>query len=275
LAQTAKESGSRAAKVGRRRLGSKQTTSLPVYHQLYVVLRQQIIDGVHEPTAPLPTEMSLSATFDVSRVTVRRALDLLEREGLVVRRQGVGTFPSAPTPQKAAPQRIAGLIENLITIGLETTAKLLAYDQRALAPAFVAASLRLAPGERCLRLERLRRHKKKPVSLTTVYVPTGFAKHLDRKSLDDRPVVRILEQAGLRPISAEQSLSAVAADDQAAAELGVTIGAPLIRLRRTVFEKDGTPLLFQQSLYNPDRYEYYMQLSRDTSDARPQWRHLG
>jgi GntR family transcriptional regulator len=259
----------------RRRLGSKQTTSLPVYHQLYVVLRQQITDGAFPPSAPLPTEMALSETYDVSRVTVRRALDMLERESLVVRRQGVGTFPAAQAAQQEAPARIAGLIENLITIGLETTAKLLAYDPRAPMPAFVAAALQLAPDARCLRLQRLRRHKKKPVSLTTVFVPPAFASHIDRKSLDDRPVVRILEQAGIRAVSAEQSLSAVAADDQAASELGVAIGSPLIRLRRVVFEKGGAPLLYQQSLYNPDRYEYYMLLSRDNSTARPQWRHLG
>ncbi|MDB5365243.1 MAG: GntR family transcriptional regulator [Rhodospirillales bacterium] len=260
---------------GRRRLGSKKTNSLPVYHQLYVVLRQQIVDGAHAATAPLPTEMSLAETFNVSRVTVRRALDMLERESLVVRRQGVGTFPATQAAAAEAPARISGLVENLITIGLETTAKLLVYDARASMPAFVAVALRLPPDQRCLRLERLRRHKKKPVSLTTVYVPPTFAKHVDRKSLDDRPVVQILEQAGIRAVSAEQSLGAIAADDHAAAALGVAIGSPLIRLRRVVFAKDGTPLLFQQSLYNPDRYEYYMRLSRDNSTARPQWRHLG
>lgn len=271
----AKGSAAKPAAVGRRRLGSKETTSLPVYHQLYIVLRQQIVDGAFGAQEPLPTEMALSEQFNVSRVTVRRALQMLERERLVVRRHGVGTFPAPRSEPETGTARIAGLIENLITIGLETTAKTLSYDARATMPAFVAASLRAQPGDACLKLQRLRRHKKKPVSLTTVYVPAAFAPHVTKDSLDDRPVVRILELAGIKAVSAEQSLSAVAADDHAASELGTAIGAPLIRLRRTVFDKDGQPLLFQQSLYSPDRYEYYMLLSRDNSTARPQWRHLG
>jgi len=79
---------SAAAEIGRRRLGSTQTTSLPVYHQLYTILRQQIQDGIFDGTQPLPPEMALSKTYDVSRVTVRRALEMLEREALIVRRHG-------------------------------------------------------------------------------------------------------------------------------------------------------------------------------------------
>ncbi|MFV3073719.1 GntR family transcriptional regulator [Niveispirillum fermenti] len=254
---------------------SKDVSSLPVYHQLYVVLRQQIIDGAYSATTPLPTEMALSAEFNLSRVTVRRALELLEREGLVVRRQGVGTFPAPQEGGASSPQRLSGLIENLITIGVETTAQTLGFDADILLPPHACAALKLSAGSRGVWLERLRSHKDKPVSVTGVYLPAGSASLLQGKTLDDQPVVRVLEQAGIIPVSAEQTISAIAANDHVAEKLGVAIGSPVIRLRRTVFDRDGKPILHQQSLYNPDRYEYYMLLTRDNSTARPQWRHIG
>lgn len=263
-----------AKNVGRRDLASQDKSSLPIYHQLYTILRQDITDGVYPEDQPLPTEMALSSNFNVSRVTVRRALDMLEREGLVIRRQGIGTF-ARPPEDSATAGRLSGLIENLITLGIETTAELLSYDDNAPTPPLVAKTLKIAPGEPCLAVQRLRCHKDKPVSLTTMYMPQEFSRIVTRTQLDDRPVVRILEQAGMIPSSAEQTISAIAADDQVASRLHVATGSPIIRLRRTVFDHEGKPILYQQSLYNPDRYEYYMLLSRDNSSARPQWRHLG
>lgn len=263
-----------SGEIGRRRLGSAQTTSLPVYHQLYTILRQQIKDGAFGQSTPLPPEMTLSRTYDVSRVTVRRALEMLERENLIVRRHGVGTFASPPEVEGGS-GRLAGLVENLITLGLETTAQLIAFDADAAIPATAAAALNLTPGSAAIRIERLRFYKSRPLSLTTLYLPPHLADSIRESDLDDRPVMRILEATGIRATRAEQTVSAVAADDDAANKLSVAIGAPLIRLRRTVFDETGTPFEHQQGLYNPDQYEYHMLLSRDNSSSRPQWRHIG
>ncbi|MBV5259015.1 GntR family transcriptional regulator [Synechococcus moorigangaii CMS01] len=262
------------SEVGRRRLGSSQTTSLPVYHQLYTILRQQIQDGMFGRDQPLPPEMTLSKTYDVSRVTVRRALEMLERESLIVRRHGVGTF-ACPPGGEGGSERLAGLVENLITLGLDTTAKLIAFDTAAPVPSVAAAALNLKPGSPALRIERLRYYKSKPLSLTTLFLPAAFASRISEKELDDRPVMRILEATGIKAMRAEQTISAVAADDRAANRLSVGVGAPLIRLRRTVFDEAGQPFEHQQGLYNPDQYEYHMLLTRDNSSSRPQWRHIG
>jgi len=259
---------------GRRELGSSETTSLPIYHQLYVILRQQIKDGDFA-TGPLPTELALCETFDVSRVTVRRTLQMLEREGLIVRRRGVGTFAAPGGATTATPVRVAGLVENLITLGLETTAELLLFDAAAALPPTVAVALNEKPGASGLRIERIRRYKALPLSLTNLYLRAGVGALLSREDIDDRPIISILEARGVRALRAEQTISAVPADDDAARKLSVSIGAPLIRLRRTVFDQDGAPFEYQQGLYNPDQYEYHMMLTRDNSSNRPQWRHIG
>lgn len=265
---------SAAAEIGRRRLGSTQTTSLPVYHQLYTILRQQIQDGIFDGTQPLPPEMALSKTYDVSRVTVRRALEMLEREALIVRRHGVGTF-ACPPGGEGGSERLTGLVENLITLGLDTTAKLISFDLAAAAPAVAATALNLKPGSPAVRIERLRYYKSKPLSLTVLYLPPHMGDRIRESELDDRPVMRILEATGIKAMRAEQTISAVAADDRAADRLSVGVGAPLIRLRRTVFDDAGQPFEHQQGLYNPDQYEYHMLLTRDNSSSRPQWRHIG
>ena len=251
-------------------------SSLPVYHQLSSILRQQIKDGVFSSGKAMPSEMQLSQTYDVSRVTVRRALETLENEGFVVRRHGVGTF-AAPRPQAATSQvnRVSGLVENLITLGLETTAQLLSYVPDAATPPVVLQALRLEPGDTTLRIERLRFYKNQPLSLSLVYLPHDYAHLAPEHLIDDRPIIRLLEDGGLRPDRAEQTISAIPADDEAAAKLNVGISMPLLRMRRTVFSVDGHPLEHQVGLYNPDQYEYHMMLTRDNSSARPQWRHIG
>lgn len=251
-------------------------SSLPVYHQLSSILRQQIKDGAFPLDKSMPSEMQLSQSYDVSRVTVRRALETLEGEGLIVRRHGVGTFVAPRnTADKSQINRVSGLVENLITLGLETTARLLSYNFDAPTPPIVLQALRLEPSDTTLRIDRLRFYKDKPLSVSSVFLPHSIAHLAPEHALDDRPVIRLLEEGGVRADRAEQTISAIPADDDAARQLNVGIAMPLLRMRRTVFDVEGNPLEHQVGLYNPDQYEYHMMLTRDNSSARPQWRHIG
>ncbi|MGY8892097.1 MAG: GntR family transcriptional regulator [Pseudomonadales bacterium] len=256
---------------GSRALGLTRSPSLPVYHQLYVVLKQQIIDEIYSPETPLPSEFALGDVYKVSRVTVRRTLKLLETEGLIERRRGVGTF--AIFSKKSSETLISGGLENLITIGFETTAKTLALEEVS-APALINQALKVKKGEHCICVERLRMHKGLPFSLTKIWLPQDYGKLISKESLGDRPVVAVLEDAAIYPTSADQSISAILADDICSEILNIDIGAPLIRLRRTVFNRNGTPLLHQLSLYTPERYEYQMMLTRGNHAGRPQWKHI-
>ncbi len=274
-----KEIDSRTAIVTGARRSLKSTGlshSLPVYHQLGSILRQQIKDGVYTTDKAMPSEMQLSADYDVSRVTVRRALELLEKEGRIVRRHGVGTFVS--TPSRGATEvssRVSGLVENLISMGMDTTAQLLEYIPAMTPPTQVAQALGLQADDTVLKMVRLRSHRGATLSVSTVYVPHSVSHLVQEHMLDDRPVVRMLEEGGIRPYRAEQTMSAVPADDAVAEWLGIGISMPVIRLRRTIFDDQGHPIQHYVGLYNPDNYEYHMMLTRDNSSDRPQWRHIG
>jgi GntR family transcriptional regulator len=248
---------------------------VPLYHQLYAVLRQQLKDGVFGTDGALPAESALCKTYKISRISVRRALQMLQSEGLVTRRHGVGTFATPAPNGDAGRARLGGLIDNLITLGLETTAKLLLFEASIELPAFAANALSLKPGTPGVHLERLRFYRGKPLSLTHVYLPGRLAGLIDKDAIDDRPVIRILEAAGLRAVTAEQTISAVVADLDTAEKLQVAVGSPLIRMQKTVFDRDGEAFEYQRGLYNPDDYEYHMMLTRDNSSTRPQWRSIG
>lgn len=251
--------------------------SIPVYHQLHSILRQQIKDGLFAAEKPISSEMQLASVYGVSRVTVRRALEKLESEGLIVRRHGVGTFvaPDAVGNQKSNADVVSGLVENLISMGMQTAAELLEYQKDMAPPQRVLQALGLQPEDTVLRLVRLRRHQGNPLSVSTVYLPHSVSHLAAEHLLDDRPIIRMLEEGGVRPHRAEQILTAVPADDRVAASLGLSVSSPVIRLQRTIFNIDAQPVEHYIGFYSPDHYEYHMTLTRDNSTSRPQWRHIG
>ncbi|CAN0214027.1 unnamed protein product, partial [Phaeothamnion confervicola] len=89
----------------------------PLYHQIYLILREQIRAGAFESGARLPTEAEISAAYSVSRITAKRALDELAADGLVVRRRGRGTSVVGKVASEPVEANINGLIENLLMVG--------------------------------------------------------------------------------------------------------------------------------------------------------------
>ncbi len=243
---------------------------IPLYHQVYLHLKDMIAGWPASEGKPLPSEPSLAARFGVSRVTVRATLARLEEEGLVRRVHGVGTFPTQPeTPERT---NIQGQLESLISFEDATTVENLDWSRSA-APDPVAAKA-LGP-EPCLRLVRVRFYDGQPISYTTISVP---ARHADRVPLPpdgNLPIIQILERAGVIARSAEQVLTAVSAQFGPALHLKVSPGAPLIAMRRLMLDEDRAPILHQESLYVPERFEYRMKLSRTSVGPVAKWTPIG
>lgn len=249
---------------------SRPARLTPLYHQIYIVLRQALTEGDANPSEPLPSEPALAARYGVSRVTVRKTLEQLEREGLVCRVRGVGTFPVAAS-SPAERTNISGLLENLISVEATTTARELGWKM--VRPAGEVARV-LGP-DRCLRIVRVRSYQGQPVSLTTLHVPAHHAARIDRATAGSDPIIRLLERAGVIAERAEQTISAIAASSLAARELGVAQGSPLIIMRRLMVDAAHAPVLHQESLYAPDRFEYRMTLNRTAVGPAARWTPVG
>lgn len=249
------------------RKGRSGRRAPPLYHQLYFHLRRSIVEMMPEQEdAPLPSEPALAAQFGVSRVTVRKTLQELEAEGLVRRVRGLGTFPSRSGPQPPR-SNISSVIDNLLSVGTSTTAVNLSWDMVD-AAADIAATL---GSGRVLRIVRIRSFGAQPMSLTTLYIPERLAGLLDAAASANEPIIRVLERNGVLASQADQTISALSADEMAARHLKVKAGAPLIAMRRLMFEADRRPILHQESLYPPDRFEYRMTLSRAMLGPTGRW----
>ena len=252
---------------------------LPKYHQIYLVLREQLQEGRFD--AGLPGELALMAQFGVARVTVRRALAQLSQEGLIERQPGRGTRPlrgggpAAASPALAgrgSPQtaRLSGLLENLVTMGLRTTVRVLSVHTLR-APDEVARALHLPPGAQVQKAERVRSTAEGPLSHITTWVPAQYANAFGERELARKPILVLLEEAGVKVGRAEQTISSRLADVDMARHLDVAVGSALLAVRRLIYDEQERPVQWLHGLYRPDRYEYQMQLSRVGSIDAKVW----
>jgi GntR family transcriptional regulator len=237
-------------------------TLLPLYHQVYLLLRQRLEAGQFDRDTPMPGENALAAEYGVSRLTLRRSLAQLEAEGLISRRQGRGTYPSGDAAL-ARPQRsddIDSLLAHLADMGEHSEVHLLSVEMQS-APPEVARELELAAEARVQKSLRVRSHGGQPFSHLITWVPEDIALRYTRQDLATRPLLRIFRSLGIKLAAVEQSISAVLADLDTAGDLQVSIGSPLLAIHRVVRDERGRVVEYLQAVYRPDRYEYRMNLS--------------
>ncbi|HWI80469.1 GntR family transcriptional regulator [Ramlibacter sp.] len=249
--------------------------SLPIskYHQVYLVLREQLHEGRF--ARGLPGELDLTRQFSVGRVTVRRALEQLAHEGLIVREAGRRSRPAsrpahdAPRPAQAqAATSLKGLLGDIVNATRGTSVKVLEWRVIEASPD-TAQALQVAEGEQLRKAVRRRSTSAGPVSHITTYVPEALVRGFGRAELAHQPMLQLLQEAGLQPGRAVQTVSARQADARVAGELQVPVGSALLWVRRVVYDTQERPLQLLHGLYRPDRYEYQMELSQvGAIDAR-------
>ena len=244
---------------------------IPLYHRLYLVLRERILGGHYPPDAPMPGEVGLAEAFDVSRVTLRRTMERLEQEGLIRRERGRGTFALAPAEAGAPRADIRGLVENLLAMGLRTEVEVTEFGYEPMPPD-IAAAMKLAPGATAQRAVRLRSYEGRPFSYAITYVREEIGRTYTTGDMEETPLLRLIERAGVRIAGARQSISASAADPRVGALLGVDIGAPLLSVTRVVFDETGTGIERIRALYRPDMYAFELDLTPGAGPEGTQWR---
>ncbi len=243
---------------------------VPLYHRVYLLLLQNISDRSFPPDQPMPPEADLSALMGVSRITLRKAMERLEREGLVLRQRGRGTFalpdrlPTAP----AAPSTL----RNQVSLALKTKVRVLDHVVVPASPV-IAALLEIPAGEGVLRIVRVRSDASSPISYSVCHVPKDLARLLPRRRIGTLPISTLLAASGLVLDRFRERLSARIANMEVAGPLEVDIGSPLLSMVRMVRASDGRVVEHLQVLYRPDRYEYDIEYSgSEANDPSAPWR---
>jgi GntR family transcriptional regulator len=231
----------------------ERANPLPLYAQVKAALQDEI-ERTMQPGDALPTEPELEQKYKVSRITVRRALDELASEGLILRQQGRGTFVREPGITQELPRlvswsqqmRQAGYLPETFSTEVETIE----------APHEVAAMLRLAHGAQVTRVRRLRGVSGEPVCVMVNYLPDGLLPDVEASGFVEDSLYATLAASGVRPVRAEDTVEARAATGWEAERLGISEGAPLLQVTRLTFDGDGKPLYVSVVSNRGDKYRY-------------------
>lgn len=229
--------------------------SLPLYVQIAEGLIGQIEAGALAPGAQLPPERDLSAKLGVNRLTLRRALRVLEAQGLIIRKHGVGTYVAEAKIERQM-EVVFRFTRGMQKRGFTPAAKVISLEVSVL-DASLARELAVPISSLAYLIMRLRLINQEPVMLESYTIPTQRFPGLDQYDLENRSIYEVMEtQYGVAIVRARQSFEPVVASAFEADLLGTEVGAPLMLERRLSFDKDGRPVEFGKDRYRGDRFRF-------------------
>lgn len=236
--------------------------NIPRHEQIAEWIREEINNGRFGKDEKIPSENELSAKFDVSRVTVRRALQTLENEQQIYRCQGLGSFVKGKKPLQ---QMLAmnDFMEDMKQNGLEGTSVVLQHTVEAASPV-VAQHLKVEAGTKVFRLDRLRLANGKPIALDYTWLPAFYGQLIVDYDLEKRTIFDILEnEYDIEITSGCYYLHAENASESQAEQLQLPDGAALFRLDRISYTFHEKPVYYQQRFYRNDKIVYRLRVDRN------------
>ena len=236
----------------------------PLYQQIKVLILQGLEAGEWKPGEAIPSEMDLAARFRVSQGTVRKAIDELAAENLVVRRQGKGTFVATHAEQQVQ-YRFLKLMPDGGDLNSEGPAQRTVLEcKRMRAPADVARTLALRPGDPVVQVRRILSFGGEPTILEDLWLPGNAFKGLTAAQMAgyQGPTYAMFEiEFGVRMVRAEEKIRAVTAEPAAAALLKVEQRSPLLSVERVAYTYNDVPMELRRGLYRTDTHHYHNELS--------------
>ncbi|MBC7484086.1 MAG: GntR family transcriptional regulator [Rhizobacter sp.] len=233
----------------------------PLYQQIKALMTRSLQAGEWLPGAAVPSEIELAARFKVSQGTVRKAIDELAGENLLVRRQGKGTFVATHAEEKVQFRFLRLTPDAGEPGGME---RRFIDCRRQRAPAELARALHLRPNDALIQVRRLLSFRGTPVVLDDIWLPASLFKGLTAERLSGYrgPMYGLFEsEFGVRMIRAEEKIRAVAADLASAALLGLAAGVPLLSVERLSMTYGDKPVELRRGLYSTASHYYRNELS--------------
>jgi GntR family transcriptional regulator len=244
-------------------------SKLPFYHQLYEILRGEIVSGTWQPGDILPSESELIDQYEVSRITVRQGLEALVNDGLIYRQRGRGTFVAHPTVEQGL-NRIVSFTEDMQQRGFRSGTELLTAE---LTPASkeIAEKLQVDPAEELAHLERLRLADGEAMSVEESYLIHRLCPGILQGDYAQQSLLQgdyaqqslretLARQHGLHLVRAKQTIRAILTPAKLAAKLSVPPRSALLFIERVSFSNQNTPIEFLRLYHRGDRYVLYNEL---------------
>lgn len=243
---------------------NKVDSERPLYDQVYQALLQQIANGTYPVQHKLPSEKELSELFNVSRITIRQALNQLQLEHLVYKIQGKGTFVSAPKTFQNISQ-LQGFAEAMRNMGHEVFNVVKEFRFIPATPQ-IASKLKLSVNSTVVEIKRIRLVDQKPVSFELTYLPEAIGVALQQINLATRDVFLAIEEDLSIPLGhADLSIDATLADESLSELLQVEVNAPLLRVERLTHNHEGHPIDFEYLYFSGESFQYRLRVDRKKS----------
>ncbi|MCU1392501.1 MAG: putative GntR family transcriptional regulator [Ilumatobacteraceae bacterium] len=231
------------------------------YQEIADAVRARVAAGDYAPGRLLPSEAELSAEFDASRVTIRRALETLRDDGLIAARQGFGWFvATAPLRQT---------LGQLHTIEGQMSDSGIVAERRIIEFAFVTATPRVREAlrtDQVLQVTRVNLADGEPFAVVTVWCPAELGQALSRRDVERSPFYELL---GVQLRGATQTIGADLVTAEDALLLGVPTGSPVLLCERITTDTDGRPVLFSRHVFPAHRTEFVVELPHAEPSIAP------
>lgn len=234
---------------------------IPYYYQIIQILRELIQDhevAVEQGEVLFPSETELADFFQVNRGTIRHALEILEREGLIYREKGRGTFLQRRRVELDL-TTLCSTTEDLQARGWSPASQLLELA-RIIPRPHIQRFLDLPEGETVWLIYRLKLADGEPISLQFSYIPTRLAPNLDPKALSGSLYYNLKNEYGIELKTGDQTIRTRVATREEANLLQIAEGDPVFEITRITFDQDGHPVEYLDSLWRGDRYDFRIHL---------------
>jgi GntR family transcriptional regulator len=236
-----------------------RASPLPLYYQLYELLRSDILSGKSQPGDMLPPESELTERYEVSRTTVRQVLDMLVNEGLIYRERGRGSFVAQPTVEQTL-VRIVSFTDDMQQRGFTPGTEVLSSGLIP-APKEVARRLGIDAGEELARIERLRLADGQPMSVEESFLIHRLCPGILVGDYASSPLREALVQEyGIRWSHARQIIRAIPTPHQLARTLSMEPDSAVLFLERVSYSQQNLPVEFLRIYYRGDRYTLVSEL---------------
>jgi GntR family transcriptional regulator len=239
------------------------TDVIPKYYQLANILRQQIENGDFQPYDAIPSERQLEQRYNLSRPTIRQAIDLLSRQGYLFRVHGKGTFVSPPKLQKGILE-LTSFSEDMRKRGLKPGQRILEFGY-VKPDSKIRQQLVITDNEsKVLRIKRLRYGDEEPMGLQDSFLALDSAQTITREEIEEKGSIYVIlqEKFGIYPTEADETLEVTLATHEEAELLNIKEGSPLLLNERTLWSQDRKAIEFVRILYRGDKYKYFVRLTR-------------
>jgi len=234
---------------------------LPLYFQIGQIIRSKILTGEFSPGEQIPTEKELSEVFQVSSITTRQAILNLVEEGLLVRRQGKGTFVSKKI-RGDTPLQLKGSINDLITEALKTHEVKVLDIIKLKTPERVAKLLNIGERDEVIKVRRTTTLNRVPTSYIINYLPLDIGEKIRKEDLRKSPMLQILMDKIKIPLQGGiQYIEAIAADYEISSALSVSILSPILYVETIIFATKKRPVDFVQTFSRTDLHKLSVKLS--------------